>query len=127
MVEQGPRRGVALRRVLNRDLVPECIILSPNDSPKEDVRTLHFLTIIYHLFTNASDLHSCSVVSGTLQPASSVHGILQSRILEWVAISSSRGSSQPRDGTHISCIAGGFFTTEPPGKPPGIFAIIGTR
>ena len=39
------------------------------------------------------------------------------RILEWVAISSSRGSSQPRDRTQISCIsciAGGFFTIEPP-------------
>ena len=34
----------------------------------------------------------------------SVHGILQARILEWVAISSSRGSSQPRDHTHVSCI-----------------------
>ena len=50
-------------------------------------------------------------------PSSSVHGILQARILEWVAISSSRGSSRPRDGTCISCIAGGFFTTEPPGSP----------
>ena len=37
-------------------------------------------------------------------PGSCVHGILQARILEWVAISSSRGSSQPRDQTHISCI-----------------------
>ena len=39
-------------------------------------------------------------------PGSSVRGILQSRILEWVAISSSRGSSRPRDRTHIcvSCI-----------------------
>ena len=35
---------------------------------------------------------------------SSVHGILQARILEWVAIPFSRGSSQPRDGTHGSCI-----------------------
>ena len=34
--------------------------------------------------------------------------------LEWVAISFSRGSSQPRDGTCLSCIASGFFTTEPP-------------
>ena len=45
-------------------------------------------------------------------PDSSVHGILQARILERVAISSSRGSSQPRDQTcisHISCIAGRFF------------------
>ena len=35
---------------------------------------------------------------------SSVHGILQPRILEWAAIPFSRGSSQPRDGTHASCI-----------------------
>ena len=37
-------------------------------------------------------------------PGSSVHGIFQARILEWVAISSSRGSSQPRDPTHVCCI-----------------------
>ena len=35
-----------------------------------------------------------------------VHGILQVRTLEWAAISFSRGSSQPRDQTHVSCIAG---------------------
>ena len=46
----------------------------------------------------------------------SVHGISQARILEWVAISFSRGSSQPRDRTHVSCTAGRFFTTEPPGN-----------
>ena len=49
-------------------------------------------------------------------PGSSVQGILQARILEWVAISFSRGSSRPRDGTHISYLAGRFFTTEPPEK-----------
>ena len=38
-------------------------------------------------------------------PGSSVPGILQARILEWVAISSSRRSSQSRDGTHVSCIS----------------------
>ena len=43
-------------------------------------------------------------------------GILQTRILPWVAISFSR-SSQTRDGTCISHIAGRFFSTEPPGKP----------
>ena len=42
-------------------------------------------------------------------PGSSVHGILQARILEWVAISFSRGSSQPRDRTWVSCIAGRRF------------------
>ena len=43
-------------------------------------------------------------------PGSSVHGILQARILGWVAICSSRGSFQPRHWTRISCIAGRFFT-----------------
>ena len=38
-------------------------------------------------------------------PGSYVHGIFQARILEWVAIFSSRGSSQLRDGTHVSCIS----------------------
>ena len=39
-----------------------------------------------------------------------VHGILQARILEWVAFPFSRGSSQPRNQTRVSCIASGFFT-----------------
>ena len=43
-------------------------------------------------------------------PGSSVHGILQARILEWVAIPFSRGSSQPRAQTQVSCIAGRCFT-----------------
>jgi len=38
-----------------------------------------------------------------------VHGILQARILEWVAVPFSKGSSQPRDQIQVSCIAGGFF------------------
>ena len=53
---------------------------------------------------------------GLSPPGSSIHGILQARILEWVDISFSRGSSQPRDRTCVSCTAGRFFTTEPPGK-----------
>ena len=49
-------------------------------------------------------------------PGSSLYGILQARILEWVAISFSRRSSWPKGSTHISCFAEGFFTTEPPRK-----------
>ena len=56
-------------------------------------------------------------------PGSSVHGIFQTGILEWVSISFFRGSSPPRDWTHISYIAGVFFTAEPLGKP----SIHGTR
>ena len=65
---------------------------------------------------------SCSFVSDSfatpwmvsLQTPLSLPGILQARILQWVAISFSRGSSQPRDRTHVSCIscnAGEFFAT----------------
>ena len=43
-------------------------------------------------------------------PGTSVHGIFQARILEWVAISFSRGSSQPMDQTQVSCIVGRHFT-----------------
>ena len=49
-------------------------------------------------------------------PGSSVHGILQARILEWVAVSFSRASSQSRDWTQIFHIAGGFFTIWATGK-----------
>ena len=54
-------------------------------------------------------------------PGSSVHGILQARILEWVAISSSQEIFPTQESKlhllQVSCIAGGFFTAEPPGKP----------
>ena len=43
-------------------------------------------------------------------PGSAFHGIFQARILEWAAISFSRGSSQPRDQTQVSCIADRRFT-----------------
>ena len=51
----------------------------------------------------------CDPMDCTL-PGSSIHGIFQSRILEWVAISFSRGSSRPRDWTLVSCIVGRRFT-----------------
>ena len=69
-------------------------------------------------------MHACQVTSlmsdsvtpfcDCSLPGSSVHGILQAAMLEWVAMPSFRESSQPRDQTHVSCTAGRFFTTEPP-------------
>ena len=50
-------------------------------------------------------------------PEFSVLGILQARILEWVAVFFSRGSSWSKDWTCISCTGGGFFNAEPPEKP----------
>ena len=63
---------------------------------------------------------SCPTLCGPMDcspPGSSVHGISQARTLEWVANSSSRGSSRPRDQTHVSCTEGQYFIMEPPGKP----------
>ena len=61
----------------------------------------------------------CDLTDCSSPPGSSVHGIFQARVLEWVAIPFSRGSSRPRDWTHVSwvsCIAGRILTTEPLGK-----------
>ena len=58
-------------------------------------------------------IQSCPTSSDPMDcspPSSSVHGVLQARILEWVAIPFSRESSQSRDRTWVSCIAGEFFT-----------------
>ena len=56
---------------------------------------------------------SCLILCDSIDcspPDSSVHEILQSRTLEWVAISFSRGSFWPRNRTRLSCVAGRFFT-----------------
>ena len=79
--------------------------------------TLHHLHLSLFLrIKSLTYVLSCSVVSSSCDsidcsPAgSSVHGILQARMVEWVAISFSRGSSWPRDRTQVSCIAGRLFT-----------------
>ena len=72
-----------------------------------------FLALRPGFFTPVSKL----VHAQLLQSYPTVHGILQARTLEWVVITSSRGSSQPRDWTCVSCIAGRFFTAELLGKP----------
>ena len=87
----------------------------PNDFKKHNLNLLHCVCV--------KSLQSCSTFCnpmGYSPPGSTLHGIFQGRTLEWVAMLFSRGPSQPRDRTHVSCgscIVGGFFTTEPPGKP----------
>ena len=57
--------------------------------------------------------HSCPTLCNAVDSrlwGSSLHGILQARIMEWIPVSYSRGSSQPRNQTHVSLIAGEFFT-----------------
>ena len=91
---------------------------SKEDKPKFE----KMLNIISHLFVDA-----CSVMSNSLGPqwncswpSSSVHGIFQARILEWVAISFSRGSSRLRDRTQVSCIAGRRFNLWATREAPNI-------
>ena len=80
----------------------------------------------HHLCLLAQLLQTCPTVCDPMDctppppPGSSIHGILQERILEWVAISSSRGSSSPRNQTNIcyvSCIGRSSLPLVPPGKP----------
>ena len=106
--------------------------VSLQQMPAEQLYSRQSLLFIYfiNLFWNwatclrARSLQLCPTFGDPVDygpQGSSVHGILcMARKLEWVAISSSSGSSQPRDGTRVSCvscIAGRFFTDEPPGKP----------
>ena len=92
---------------------------------RSNVGLLHCRWILYHPSHQGSPIFlpyfllvkwSHSVMSNSLWPHdcslpdSSVHGIFQARVLEWVAISFSRGSSWPRDWTQVSCILGRHFT-----------------
>ena len=73
-----------------------------------------FIPMHVCLLSHFSSIH-CNPMNCS-PPGSSVHGILQARIPQWVAVPSSRGSFWLRDWTHVSCgfcIAGGFFTTKP--------------
>ena len=65
------------------------------------------------LFLSSEVAQSCPTLCDPMDcslPRSSVHGIFQARVLEWVAIAFSRGSSQPKDRTQVSCIVGRRFT-----------------
>ena len=92
---------------------------------KQDAKhptTLHVSCecITFSLFLMCAHVQSCPTLCHPTDCSPlgfSVHRTFQARILEWVAISYSRRSPQPRDWTNASCTAGRFFTTEPPGNP----------
>ena len=74
-------------------------------STEQDLQLCYFLFVLKWS-------ERCSVVSDSCDPiAYTVHGILQARILEWVAVPFSRGFSQPRDQTQVFHIVGKFFTS----------------
>ena len=71
------------------------------------------VSALYELYALCLVIQSCPTLCDPVDcspPGSSVHGTLQARIQEWVAMPSYRGSSQPRDQTQVSFIAGRFFT-----------------
>ncbi|KAG5213536.1 hypothetical protein JEQ12_009322 [Ovis aries] len=81
----------------------------------DEARWVHRPWVVFFCVNGTLDESTSSsknavVFDSVTPPSSSVHGIPQARILEWVAISYSRGSSCPRDRTWVSCIAGRFFT-----------------
>ena len=85
------------------------------DSTYKWDRMIFFLCLTWWWWFSQVVSDSCNPMDCS-PPDSSVHEIIQARRLEWIAISFFRGSSWPRDWTCVSCIAGKFFTTEPPGK-----------
>ena len=83
-------------------------------------KRLYHLSLYTHTHTHTLSFQSSPTLCSPMDcrpPGFSVHGILEGRILEWIAMPSSRASSWLRDQTRISCIAGRFFTAEPRGKP----------
>ena len=80
---------------------------------KWSVLRIMWIVFTYLACMHAKSLPLCLTLCNPMDftpPGSSVHGILQARILEWVAMPFSRGSSWPRDRTQVSRLAGGFFT-----------------
>ena len=85
--------------------------------------TIVALVLRHSACMHAKSLQSCPTLCDPVDcspPGLSIRGILQARILEWVATSFSSRASRPRDRTRVSCgscTVGGFFIAEPPGKP----------
>ena len=89
-------------------------LLCPWDSPGKSTGVgCHFLLQCMKVKSDSEVAQSCPTLSDPMDcslPGSSIHGIFQARVLEWGAIAFSRGSSQPRDRTWVSCTAGRSFT-----------------
>ena len=118
-------RPLSIKKLLtNNPTTPNCTacfnqndsrVLNPCWSLRVCFRVLvqiHWNVVVYLL----SCVHLFCKPVNCSPPGSSVHGISQARILEWVVISFSKGASRPRDQAWVCCIAGGSFAAGPPGK-----------
>ena len=107
-------------RPLRYILAPSFCIFSP---PPHVPPPCVCVCVCAHLCVCAKSLQSCLTLCNPMDhnpPGSSVHGILQARILEWVAMPSFRGSSPPRHLTHVSSVhwQAGFFTASATWEAP---------
>ena len=91
------------------DLKMKFIVKIQNKSPRCITLQIQIVVMVKWSEVAQSCLTLCNPVDCSL-PGSSIHGTLQARILQWVAISFSRGSSRPRDRTPVSRTAGRRFT-----------------
>ena len=102
------------------DCPPPWALPNPGIEPKSLMSTCIVKQVLYHQCYLGSLRYMCSVLVAQSfllcdpmdcsLPGSSVHGVFQAKILEWVVIPFFRGFSQPRDRTQVSCIAGESFT-----------------
>ena len=106
-----PEMFVGLHLILFRVLTYSFLLLP--DSTSEELFPLLILSVFSFCAVLCLVAQSCLILCDAWTVACQAPlsmGILQARILEWVAMPFSRGSSQPRDRTQVSRIAGGFFT-----------------
>ena len=99
---------------------PSFTIASPSSSSHAHLILVALSSVLPRMCIHARLLQSCLTLCDPMDsnlPGSSVHGIFQSRILGWVAMPSSRGSSQPRDWSQVSFIAGHSSPLSHWGKP----------
>ena len=120
-----PEMFVGLHLILFRVLTYSFLLLP--DSTSEELFPLLILSVFSFCAVLCLVAQSCLILCDAWTVACQAPlsmGILQARILEWVAMPFSRGSSQPRDRTQVSRIAGGFFTIRPTRVYNAIFYFI---
>ena len=104
-------RSICLLQVLDKLMKKRCHLILK--AYRRSIISVTKAEIIIYYCTVLLTAQSCPTLCGPRNcslPGSCVHGILQTRILEWVTIPFSKGSSQSRDQTQVCCIAGRFFT-----------------